>query len=63
MITLIAFGFCERTAISSCANLVLTEGKTWLSDEEMETLVALCMNKKFMAFMRYYPMFIGLALD
>ena len=56
-----ASSFCER--INSCANLVLTEGNTWLSDEEMEMLVMLRMNKRFIAFMRkYYPMSIGEAV-
>ena len=59
--SLMASSFCER--INSCANLVLTEGNTWLSDEEMEMLVMLRMNKRFIAFMRkYYPMSIGEAV-
>ena len=36
----------------SCANDVLTEGNTLLSDEELEMLVVLRMNRKFMRFMR-----------
>ena len=45
------------------AKLVLTEGNTWLSDEEMEMLVMLRMNKRFISFMRkYYPMSIGEAV-
>ena len=35
---------------------MLTEGNTHLSDEEMELLVMLRMNKSFMEFMRtHYP--------
>ena len=36
----------------SCANNVLTDGNTLLSDEELETLVVLRMNRGFMKFMR-----------
>ena len=51
---LLASSFCER--INSCANAVLTEGNTMLSDDEMELLVMLRMNKDFMEFMRtHYP--------
>ena len=50
--SLMASSFYER--INSCANLVLTEGNTWLSDEEMGKLVMLRMNKRFMAFMMKY---------
>jgi len=50
----LASSFCER--INSCANAVVTEGNTLLSDEEMELLVMLRMNKGFMEFMRtHYP--------
>ena len=50
----LASSFCER--INSCANAVVTEGNTLLSDDEMELLVMLRMNKGFMEFMRtYYP--------
>ena len=45
-----AESFCER--VLSCANDVLTEGNTLLSDEELEMLVVLRMNRKFMRFMR-----------
>jgi hypothetical protein len=46
--------FCER--VLSCANTVLTDGNTLLSDEEVEMLVVLRMNKSFMEFMRQnYP--------
>ena len=49
-----ASSFCER--INSCANAVVTEGNTLLSDDEMELLVMLRMNKGFMELMRtYYP--------
>ena len=41
--------------INSQANLILTEGNTWLSDEEMEKLVVLRMNRKFMSFMLNAP--------
>ena len=45
-----AESFCER--VLSCANDVLTEGNTLLGDEELEMLVILRMNRKFMEFMR-----------
>ena len=45
-----AESFCER--VLSCANNVLTEGNTMLSDEELKMLVILRMNRKFMEFMR-----------
>ena len=47
----LASSFCER--INSCANAVVTEGpgNTLLSDDEMELLVMLRMNKGFMEFM------------
>lgn len=49
-----AESFCER--VLSCANTVLTDGNTLLSDEEVEMLVVLRMNKSFMEFMRQnYP--------
>lgn len=48
--TLLAESFCER--ILSQANLVLTEGNTLLSHEELEMVVILRMNKKFMNYMR-----------
>ena len=39
-------------------NLILTEGNTWLSDEEK--LVMLRMNRKFNSFMRkHYPNAVG----
>ena len=47
-----AESFCER--VLSCANDVLTEGNTLLSDEELEMLVVLRMNRKFMKFMRQH---------
>ena len=49
-----AESFCER--VLRCAGHVLTDGNTLLSDEELEMLVILRMNRKFMEFMRErYP--------
>ena len=45
-----AESYCER--ILSCSNLVMTDGNTMLSDEEVEMLVVLRMNRKWMVFMR-----------
>ena len=45
-----AESYCER--VLSCANTVVTKGNTLLSDEEVEMLVVLRMNRDFMAFMR-----------
>ena len=45
-----AESFCEH--VLSCANNVLTEGNTLLSNEELEMLVILRMNRDFMKFMR-----------
>ena len=45
-----AESYCER--VLSCANNVVTKGNTLLSDEEVEMLVVLRMNRDFMAFMR-----------
>ena len=45
-----AESFAER--VLSCANNVLTTGNTLLSDEEVEMLVILRMNRAFMEFMR-----------
>ena len=45
-----AESFCER--VLSCANDVLIEGNTLLSNEELEMLVILRMNCDFMKFMR-----------
>ena len=45
-----AESFCER--VLRCAGHVLTEGNTLLSDEELEMLVILRMNRTFMEFMR-----------
>jgi len=44
-----AESFCER--MLSCANLVMTDGNTLLSDDELEMLVILRMNRNFMEFM------------
>ena len=52
-----AESFCERTL--SCASNVLTEGNTLLGDEELEMLVVLRMNRRFMEFMRQnYPQLV-----
>ena len=45
-----AESYAER--VISAANLVLTEGNTLLSDKELEMLVILRMNRRFMEFMR-----------
>jgi hypothetical protein len=45
-----AESYCER--ILSCANNVVTTGNTLLSDEEVEMIVILRMNREFMEFMR-----------
>ena len=45
-----AESYCER--ILSCANNVIMKGNTLLSDEELEMIVVLRMNKEFMQFMR-----------
>ena len=45
-----AESYCER--VLSCANNVVTTGNTLLSDEEVEMLVLLRMNRAFMEFMR-----------
>ena len=51
---LMAASFCER--INSCANLVVTEGNSLLSTDEIDKCVVLRMNKTFMEFMRKnYP--------
>ena len=48
--TLLAESFCER--ILSQGNLVLVDGNTLLSDEELEMIVVLRMNRAFMKYMR-----------
>ena len=45
-----AESYCER--VLSCANNVLVKGNTLLSDEEVEMLVVLRMNREFMQLMR-----------
>jgi len=45
-----AESYCER--VLSCANNVVTTGNTLLSDEEVEMLVVLRMNREFIEFMR-----------
>ena len=46
----LASSFCER--INSIANLVLTDGNTLLSEEEINMLTTLKMNRKYLEFMR-----------
>ena len=49
-----ASSFCER--INSCANIVVTKDNSLLSDEEIDKVVTLRMNRDFMEYMRtYYP--------
>ena len=48
-----ASSFCER--INSVAKAVLTEGRTLLSEEELEMVVVLRVNKKFIAHMKEKP--------
>ena len=45
-----AESYCER--VLSCANNVVVAGNTLLSDEEVEMVVILRMNRQFMEFMR-----------
>ena len=45
-----AESYCER--VLSCANNVVTTGNTLLSDDEVEMLVLLRMNREFIEFMR-----------
>ena len=45
-----AESFCER--VLSQSNLVMTDGNTLLSDEEIEMVVFLRVNREFMEFMR-----------
>ena len=47
-----ASSFCER--INSAANLILTLGNTLLSDEEIDMLVVLRMNRDFLNFMHLH---------
>ena len=49
---LLASGFAER--VNSAANLILTKGNTLLSDEKVNMLVVLRMNRDFMKYMRKY---------
>ena len=46
----LASSFCER--INSAANLVVTDGNSLLSTDEVDMLVTLRMNRKYMQFMR-----------
>lgn len=49
-----ASSFCER--IISAGNGIMTDGHTLLGHEELEWLILLRMNRKFMQFMRaHYP--------
>jgi hypothetical protein len=45
-----AESYCER--VLSCANNVVTKGNSLLSDDELEMIVVLRMNREFMQFMR-----------
>ena len=47
-----AESFCER--VLRCAGHVLMEGNTLLSDEELEMLVILRINREFMVYMRQH---------
>ncbi|KAK3246720.1 hypothetical protein CYMTET_43755 [Cymbomonas tetramitiformis] len=47
---LMAESICER--VLSCANQVLVDGNTLLSDAEIEMIVLLRMNREFMEYMR-----------
>ena len=52
--SLMVSSFCER--INSCANLVCTKNNSLLSDDEIDMVVTLRMNRDFMQHMRlYYP--------
>jgi len=54
MDSLMSSSFCER--INSCANLVCTKNNILLSDDEIDMVVTLHMNRDFMEHMRlYYP--------
>ena len=46
----LASSFCER--INSAGKLVMTDGRTLLSKNHLEMLVALRINKKFMYHMK-----------
>ncbi|KAL1521722.1 hypothetical protein AB1Y20_021377 [Prymnesium parvum] len=50
--TLLAESFCER--VLSQGNLVMTDGNTLLSHEELEMVVTLRMNREFMHYMRQH---------
>jgi len=52
--SLMASSFCER--INSCSNLVYTKNNSLLSDDEIDMVVTLRMNRDFMKHMRLnYP--------
>jgi hypothetical protein len=46
MVSLMVSSFCER--INSCANLVCTKNNGLLSDDEIDMVVTLRMNRDFM---------------
>jgi hypothetical protein len=48
--SVLAAGFCER--ISSCSNLVVTEGNYLLSQDLVDKIVVLHMNNEFIEFVR-----------
>jgi hypothetical protein len=60
MCAVMAASFCEH--VNSCANLVVTEGSSLLSQEAIDKIVVLRMNKVFMKFIRKnYPEIINSA--
>jgi hypothetical protein len=48
--SLMVSSFCE--CINSCANLVCTKNNTLLSDDEIDMVVTLWMNRDFMKHMQ-----------
>ena len=50
MCATLASSFCER--VNSCANMVCTKENSLLSRDEIDMVVTLRMNKRFMKFMR-----------
>ena len=50
MCATLASSFCER--VNSCANMVCTKENSLLSSAEIDMVVTLRMNKRFMKFMR-----------
>ena len=49
--SVMASSFCER--INSCANVVCTKNNSLLSDDEIDKVVTLRMNRDFMEFMSF----------